>query len=186
MGAHAGGEQRLVRVAHGGVGEQHLRLLQHPVGKALGAQFEQLLPMAVGCRRVEITLGLDGFFGRRRDLVATLHFGIAVDDHLTHEAQQLGGAVATRGELEQLGGLVDESGGGLARLKRRVIDHVFEKRQVARQPADAELAQRPVHAANCLAGLRGPASHLDQQRVVIGRDDRSGIRGAAVQPHPKP
>jgi hypothetical protein len=36
IGAHAGGKQRLVRVAHGGVGQQHLRLVFHPLAENLG------------------------------------------------------------------------------------------------------------------------------------------------------
>jgi hypothetical protein len=35
MGAHAGGEQRLVAVAHGGVGEEHAVFVAHPFGEAL-------------------------------------------------------------------------------------------------------------------------------------------------------
>ena len=36
MRAHAGGEQRLVPVAHGGVGEEHTVLLAHPFREAFG------------------------------------------------------------------------------------------------------------------------------------------------------
>ena len=39
VGAHASGKQRLVGVAHGGVGQQHLRLGLHPVCELAGAQF---------------------------------------------------------------------------------------------------------------------------------------------------
>ena len=47
VSAHTGRQQRLVCVAHGGVGEQHLGLGLEPVGEALGAIALENLPRAV-------------------------------------------------------------------------------------------------------------------------------------------
>ena len=63
----------------------------------------------------------------------------------------------------------------------RMRDDVFEEGQVGRHAADAELAQRAVHARDRLRGVRRPGGDLLQQRIVEARDDRAGIGRAAVE-----
>ncbi len=46
VGAHARGEQRLVRVAHRRVGDQQPLLVADPLRELLGPELEQLLPHA--------------------------------------------------------------------------------------------------------------------------------------------
>ena len=53
--AHAGGKQALVGVAHGGVGEQYLRLGLEPAGKALGTEGFELVAQA--CRHQQGEIG---------------------------------------------------------------------------------------------------------------------------------
>jgi hypothetical protein len=59
--AHARGQKRLVPVAHGGVGDQQLFLLLHPVGHRLGPLFREQLavPIAGVSARRAGGLGLD-------------------------------------------------------------------------------------------------------------------------------
>ena len=64
----------------------------------------------------------------------------------------------------------------------RVVDQVFQELQVGGHAADAELAQRAVHARDGLGRGRRPGRHLDQQRVVVGRDHRAAIGRAGVEP----
>ena len=57
-------------------------------------------------------------------------------------------------------------------------DEVDEERDVGLHAADAELLQRAHHAAGGVGELEALGGHLDQQRVVEGRDDRAGEGGA--------
>ena len=66
VAAHARGKQRLVGVAHGGVGQQHLRLVLHPLGKAFGSQLLELVAAAFGNRRGQIAAGFDWDGQRQR------------------------------------------------------------------------------------------------------------------------
>jgi hypothetical protein len=63
-----------------------------------------------------------------------------------------------------------------------VVDDVLEELQVGRHAADAELAQRAVHALDGLVGVWRPGRDLDQQRVVVRRDHRAAVGRAAVEP----
>ncbi len=51
---HARGEQRLVGVTHGGVGEQDALLVAHPLGKFLRAEFQKAVTAALGQGRGRI------------------------------------------------------------------------------------------------------------------------------------
>ena len=129
----------------------------------------------------EVATGFQGFRQRQRRQGAALHFGVAVDRHLAEELQQARGAVAAALELEQLRRLVDEARGALARAEQRVVDDVLEELQVGGDAANAELAQRAVHARARLVRRVAPGRHLHQQRIVPGRDHRAGIGRAAVE-----
>ena len=61
-------------------------------------------------------------------------------------------------------------------------DDVLEEGEVGGDAADAELAQRPVHAADRLLRRRRPGGDLLEQRIVEAGDHRAGIGGAAVEP----
>ena len=63
-----------------------------------------------------------------------------------------------------------------------MVDDRFEEGEVGRHAADAELAQRAVHAGDRLLRRRRPGGDLLQQRIVEAGDDRAGIGGAAVEP----
>ena len=63
-----------------------------------------------------------------------------------------------------------------------MADDGFEEGQVGGDAADAEFAQRPVHAGDRLLRRRRPGGDLFQERVVEAGDHRAGIGGAAVEP----
>ncbi len=183
--AHARGQQRLMAVAQRGVGDQHLLLVEHPLREAGRAQRLQPLPRAVGHRAAAVHLGQHRLGQWQRGQRAAGHLGVAVHRGLGQEAQQLGRAVAARGELQQLGRFLDEARRDLAGRKVRMVDHVLQELQVGGDTADAELAQRPVHALAGLDRRRRPGRHLDQQRVVVRRDHGAGVGRATVEPDPE-
>ena len=110
------------------------------------------------------------------------HFGIAVDDNLAEIGQQSGCSIAALEECEQPRRLFDESGGGPARLKDRMIDDVFQERNVGLDAADAKLAQTPVHPLAGVPEFAAPRGHLHQKRIVVGADDRAAVGRSSVEP----
>ena len=93
VGAHARRQQRLVRVAERGVGDQQPLFFPRPLGEFLRAQLLQQLPRAWRRRSDRGVCGIARGFAHFRAL-ASLHFRIAIDDHVAQIREQLGGAVA--------------------------------------------------------------------------------------------
>src|SRR5690606_31049222 len=60
-------------------------------------------------------------------------------------------------------------------------DDRFEKGEVRRHAADAELAERALHALDRLRWRRRPGRDLFQKRIVEAGDNRAGIGRAAVE-----
>ncbi len=98
---------------------------------------------------------------------AALGLGMAVDGHIGNIGQKLGGAILPLDLLEQFRRRVDETGRIIVRLEFRMIDDRFQKGQVRRHAANAELAQGAIHAADCFHRRRPGCRHLDQKRVVM-------------------
>ena len=147
--ANARGHQRLVRIAEGRVRQQKPLFFARPGGKFLGAQLLQQL--ARSGRRRNAGSGGNGRLLNKLRHRFPLHFGIAVEDDIADVREQLGGAVGAAGEAEQLRRIVEEGSGDFAGAETRMIDDIFEERDVRLDAADAELAQRAIHA---LAGFR--------------------------------
>jgi hypothetical protein len=120
VGTHAGGKQRLVRVAHGGVGQQHLRLVFHPLAEAFGSQLFEQVARALGNGRGQVARRFDGLGQGQLGQRAAFHFRVAVDGHFTQELQQPCGPVAPLHKVEQLGRVVDEARGAFARAEQRM------------------------------------------------------------------
>ena len=179
VGAHAGGQQGLVSVAEGGVGEQEFLLPGGPGGEAFGAQVAEQLAGAV--RSLGGVVRRQGPGASASGGGLTGHLRIAVDDDVGEVAQQFGGAVLARREFEQRGGFLEPSGAHVASLEIGVVDDVFEERDVGLDTAHAELAEAAVHALAGVRELASPGGGLDQQGIVERRDDGAGVGGAAVQ-----
>ncbi len=109
---------------------------------------------------------------------------MAVDGDVGDVAQDLGRAVAARGEVEQGRRGVDELGRVFVRGEDRMLQQVLYEGDVGADAADAELAQGAVHPGD--GGLRGgrPGGDLLQERIVVAGDDRAGIGRAPVQADP--
>ena len=172
-GTHTGGQQALVGVAHGGVGQQQLLLIQHPLLHGLGALVIQQLLQAGAQRR----LGL----GEAGDIVlVALGVGVGHLD-LGDVPQDAGSAVTGVHDLEQLRRLIDELGMALAVDKGGVGQHVGDEGDVGLDAADAHL----IDGAGRLAAHGGeasiPACDLHQQGVIVRGDDGAHAHVAAVQ-----
>ena len=175
-----------MRIAQRGIGDQQLWLLTHPACKALGPQRFQTLLVTRRRRHVRVRSRRHAHLHmaqiRRR---APLHVGLAVDDDIAQILQQARGTVTSHREIEEFRRVVDEAGGDAPGTEVRMVDDVLDELQVGGQPTDAELAQRPVHPADGLLLRGAPGRDLDQQRIVVRRDDRAAESGAAVQTHPE-
>ena len=178
-GPHPRGQKRLMPVAHGGVGDQHLFLRAHPVGHRL----RPLLFQKVACAH-------RGFDTRQRrlrcldlgrGLGAACGFGMPVYRDIGDIGQDLGRPVAPFLEGEEVGRGVDEFGGIAVIQKGRMFQQVDDKLDVRRHAADAKLAQRPVHARNRLFRRLGMGGYLDQKAVIMAGDHAARIGRAAIQ-----
>ena len=177
--AHPRGQQRLVPVPHGGVGDQQLSLRLHPVGHGLRAfLFQQV---AGAHLRLGLQGGRFGLFQVGAGFGAVLGFGMPVHGDIRDIGQDLGPTVAALFELEQVRSLVDELGRVFIRQKGRVFQQVFDKGDIGRHTPHTEFTQRAVHAGNRLFRRGGPCRDLGQQRVVVPCDHTACIGGAAIQ-----
>ena len=96
-------------------------------------------------------------------------------------AQHSGGTVLRTDSVEQLGRVIDELRVALARREDFVIQDVRDERDVRLHAADVDLGQRADRsAAHALEGVV-PARDLDQQRVIVRRNDRAGGGVSAVE-----
>jgi tRNA-dihydrouridine synthase len=98
---------------------------------------------------------------------------MAVDRHVGDVVEQLGRPVAPFDLGEKLGRGVDETGRIGIVAKARMGDDRLQEGEIGRHAANAEFAQRPVHARDRLLRRRGPGGHLLKQRIVEAGDDRA-------------
>ncbi|MPL71091.1 hypothetical protein SDC9_16859 [bioreactor metagenome] len=180
--AHPGRQERLVAVTHRGVGQQQPLLRLHPVGHRLRPFGLEQLPGAGTDRALDLGQARRACLGRR--LRPARGLGMAVHRDVGDVGQDLGAAVAPLLELEELGRGVDELRRVAHAQESRVLEQVDDEVDVGAHAADAELAQRAVHAVDGLVGGLRPGGHLHQQAVVIAGDDAARIGGAAVEPDP--
>ena len=111
-GAHARRQQRLMRIAHRGIGQQHALLAAHPLREALRAELIEPL-LAAGrarCRaRSAPAAGAAAAPASGAPARPADDFGVAVDHGLRQEGQDARGAVAARRRRKQLRRLIDEA-----------------------------------------------------------------------------
>jgi len=135
VGAHARGEQRLMRVAHGRVGDEDSAFGLHPLGEAFRPQPLQRLAGSLDGGLVE-----RGRFGRaqvRRRLRPPACFRMRVDRDVGDIGEQLGCRVLALAGGEEFRGLVDEAGGVALIAEFRMVEHCFEKGEIGGDAANA-------------------------------------------------
>ena len=163
-------------VPHGGVGDEELLLVLHPVPQGLGALLVQEL--------LEAGTPLPGDRREPGDVQLPPLGGGVVHLLLGDVPQDLVGPVLAVAHLEELRGLVDELGVALARPEGGVGQDVGDEGDVGLDAPDVLLPDGPGGpAAGPLEGVV-PGGDLHQQGVIVGGDDRPGIGVAAVQPDP--
>ena len=177
--AHAGGQQRLVRIAHRRVRDEHSTLGEHPVGECPRTLLVQnLLRSGRGWHVFQWRyLRVRMVTGKR----TTLDLRVAVDDHLAKERQQSRGTVAPLREIEQLRCRVDELRRVVAGREMTMQNDLLQEPQVGRHAANSEFKQGPVHAPHGLLGGGRPGGDFDEQRVVGPADERAGIGGPRIE-----
>ena len=181
-GAHARGQQRLVRVAQGGVGDgdvvecaqpgrQRLRpvLVEHGLR---GAQ------RAAGSRRLGREQG-SGIAHHRSGLTVR-----PVDGGLGQPQEQAGCRSQRRPRLRghELGMLVEEGRGQLAGQEVGVAQEGAQEADVGGDTAHLELRQRPTRAPGGAGEVGAARRQLDEQGVVERGDVGAGVRGS-VEAH---
>src|SRR5579859_2773800 len=67
-----------------------------------------------------------------------------------------------------------------------MTDHVSQKRDVRSHAADPPLRQSSIHSMARVLVSQSVGGHLDQQRVVVGRDHGTCERRPGVKPHTEP
>ena len=175
-GAHPGGEQGLVGVAEGGVGDRDPVLGAQRAGELLGPDPQQVLPAAVRGGHVEADGGqLGDRVDRHRSRAVRL-----VDGDVGEVGEQLGAAVARGAGREQLRVVLDEAGGDPAGREVGVVEHGLEERDVGGDAADAELRDRAAGPLDGLVEGAAAAGQLGQHRVEVGADLGAGVGRAAV------
>ena len=185
VGANPRRQQRLLRVAHGGVGEECPPSPTHLGDESLRTELAEPIATARWDRRVRVVLGHPRRGQGRRRPRAPAHLGIAVDDHLAQELQEPGEPVGLRRGVDELGRLVDEPRGVRARRERVVRDHVTEKVEIGGHALNARLAEGPGHAPDRLLRRVAPRRQLHEQGIVVRRDEGAGEHGSVVDADPE-
>ena len=160
-------------VPHGGVGDEELLLVLHPVPEGLRTLLIQ--------QSLEAGAPFPGDGGEAGDVELGPLGGGILDLLLGDVFEDLGGPVLAIAHLEELGGLVDELGVALAGPEGGVAEDVADEGDVGLDAPDVLLPDGPGGPlAGALEGV-GPGGDLDQQGVVVGGDDGAGVGVAAVQ-----
>ena len=180
MRAEARRQQRLVRVAHRRVGQQHRFCSSIHAAKRSAPSSSSFCFVPGGGGGADRASQLR--IRQPRRARPALHFIVAVDDDLADEIQQPRRAIALAREAEQLGRLVDELRGVVRAGEARMHDQLIEKAQVRRHAAHAEFPQRAMHARDRVLRRRRPRRDLHEQRIIRRCDDRAGVCGAGVEP----
>ena len=172
-----------MRITHGGVGDQHARLVQHPLRERVRTELIELLLAAGRGRRQLARRQLRDGEPRRAGTAAYL--GVAVHDRRSEVAEGTRGTITLARPPQQLRRLLDEACGVVPGGEAWVGDELVEEAQVGDDTTNAKLPQRTVHARDRLLGRWSPRGHLDEQRVVGAGDDRAGVGRAGIQPYAK-
>src|SRR5205085_6412197 len=95
-------------------------------------------------------------------------------------------AVAAAGQVEKLGGVIEKGSGDVSGSKFRVIDDVFDEGDVGFYAANAEFAERAVHALASFGKVESPSGDFNEQRVIVSGEHGPGICGPAVETNAEP
>ena len=77
--------------------------------------------------------------------------------------------------------MIEKRSGDFAAAKFRVVDDVFDERNIGGYAANAKFAQRAVHAIACFVEIFSPSGDFDEERIVIRGEDCTRVRRTAVE-----
>ena len=177
-------QKRLVRVAKSRIGQEQGLLLQDPLCEFFRAQLLELLPTSLRDR-------LQGVKSRQRSGGATNGQGVpfdqrvAVDDRVGQKSEQTCRPVPAALQPKELWRVVDKARRAAPGEKLRMRHELHQEGKVRFDAADAELLQAPLHPPGGVDETSSARGHLDQERIVIRRDDcpREGCPGVESDSH---
>ena len=178
--AHARREQRLMRVPHGGVGDEKAALGPHPFGETCSRRAFRTIGAShpgLGRARNCGTTGSRAVAGGR---ARSAGFGMAVDRDVGDPGQEFCRPVLALLEIEQRRSLVDEARRVIAGDEARMVDDIVQEGEIGGDTANAIFEQRAIHSADRFFRRRRPGGDFFEQRIVETGDDGAGIGGAAV------
>ncbi len=176
-GPQAGGQQRLMGVTQGGVGDRELLGRPQPRRPFPWSELGEKLT-GPGRRHGG---GQRRQYGHRVDQRAGRSL-VAVDGAVREPVQQTAGPVGSAVTDRQSGPVVQEGRGHPSGQEVRLCQQPAQERQVRAHTADPELRQRPAGPPGGLLEGGAPGRHLDQQRVEV-RGDLRTLVGRPVQPN---
>ena len=62
---------------------------------------------------------------------------------------------------------------------------LLKEADISLNTTDTELLQGTMHCSGGIWKSKPPGGDLDQQGIIMGRDDRPGVTGRSVKAHPK-
>lgn len=163
-------------------------VVPNSLGEGLGALFNDNVPPTGQARLAGVngvTLSVHNRGNHSISLETRLaHLtldGGSVNSKVTEVGEKLLGSVLRVNKLEEFRGVVDKGCPGLTRLEDFVSEKTDQEGDVGLDASDTELDQRTEHlpSSNLISGTANGT--LDEQRVVMGSDLRTGITRARVQ-----
>src|SRR5207245_7208607 len=112
------------------------------LGRVVWAIFQQKLACPPRWRIFALDCRRSGYWEGGL-LIVSFGLGIAVDNDVAEEIEQLGGAIATRFEFQQFGSGINQGRRGQSCAEGFVSDDIFQERNVCLDAANAEFAQSP-------------------------------------------
>ena len=177
-GTDACRKQGLMGVTHGRIGKENFLLVFDPLGEFFRSHGIEFLLRPIRIRAGNRRRQFQGFKFR---FVLMAGVGITVDGRIANVFEELRAAVLDDGQVEQFRMVVDEVDVIRTGDEFRTLEDVDQEADVGLDAADTEFLEDAEHLFSCF--LMGPAisRRLDQQRIVVRRDDGAGVGIAAVE-----
>src|SRR5215813_4905648 len=166
-------------IPKGGVSDEQPLFLFGPSGKSFGPEFFQKLASAfwrINARNSGQRRNFDCF---RR--LFSFYFRIAIQNDVANIREKLRRAIAALGKAKKFRVLFEKTRGDFAAAEVRVIDDVFDKRNIRFDSANAKFAEGAVHALASVGQIRAPGRDFDQKRIVIRSERSAGVRSSPVE-----
>ena len=177
-GTDARSEQGLMGVAHGRIGEEDLLLFLDPLGEFFRSHGIEFLFCPVRISAFDRCRQFQGFKSR---FILMAGVGIAIDGRIADIFEELRATVLDDGQVEQFRMVIDEVDVVRTSDKFRTLEDVDQEADVGLDAADTKFLEDAEHLLSGFFMGQAISRRLDQQRIVVRRDDGAGIGIAAVE-----